>query len=92
MVSFDPLTGQIVISREFDNFTSFHLYTQPDGAPVGPLGGGLVVGGSAGAFGGDGGMSSGGEGSPGGLSGPGAPPGGGSGGGKKGMSSSGAGK
>lgn len=92
MVSFDPLTGQLVISREFDNFTSFHLHTQPDGVPVGPLGGGLALGGSAGAFGGDGGMSSGGEGSSGGLSGPGAPPGGGSGGGKKGMSSSGAGK
>ena len=92
MVSFDPLTGQIVVSREFDNYTNFHLHTQPDGSPVGPLGGGLAIGGSA-AFGGEGGMSGGdgmgmGMGGPGmggpGMSGPGMS---GSGGGKKGMNS-----
>jgi hypothetical protein len=101
VVSFDPLTGQIVVSREFDNYTSFHFHTQPDVSPVGPLGGGLAVGGSA-AFGGDGGMP-GGEGmgmgmgmsGPGGMGGPGmsgpgmsGPGMSGSGGGKKGMSSS----
>ena len=41
VVSFDPLTGQLVVSREFDNFTSFHMYAQPDLPAVGPLGGGL---------------------------------------------------
>jgi len=84
IVSFDPLTGQLSISREFDNYTSFHFHAQPDLPPVGPLGGGLVTGGS-GAFGGEGGTPSGGEGSPDGMSGPGMSS---SGGGKKGMSSS----
>lgn len=87
MVSYDPLTGQLVISREFDDFTNFNLHTQPDLAPVGPLGGGLAVGGAA-AFGGDGGMSSGADGGLG-MGSPGGMPSGmsGSGGGKKGMSS-----
>jgi hypothetical protein len=89
VVSFDPLTGQIVVSREFENYTSFHLHTQPDSVPVGPLGGGLAVGGSA-ALGGEGGMSGGegmgmGMGGPGSMGGPGMMSG--SGGGKKGMNS-----
>ena len=41
LVSFDPVSGQLVISREFDNFTGFHMFTQPDLPAVGPLGGGL---------------------------------------------------
>ncbi len=43
VVSFDPLTGQLVVSREFDNFTNFHMYLQPDLPAVGPLGGGLTI-------------------------------------------------
>jgi len=89
MVSFDPLTGQLTISREFDNFTNFHFHAQPDLAPVGPLGGGLATGGS-GAGGGEGGMPNGGPGSLDGFGGPGGMPGSSSGGGgKKGGMSSG---
>ena len=55
LVSFDPISGQIVVSREFDNFTSFHMFTQPDSPAIGPLGGGLADGGSgAGGYGGSG--------------------------------------
>ena len=43
VVSYDPLSGQIVVSREFDNFTGFNMYVQPDSPAVGPLGGGLVT-------------------------------------------------
>ena len=60
VVSFDPSTGQLVISREFENFTNFHKFTQPDLPAVGPLGGGLSVGGGAGVPGygsGEGGSS-----------------------------------
>jgi len=72
-VSFDPATGQLTISREFDNFTDFHMFTQPDLAAVGPLGGGLA-GGAAAGFG-SGGSSGGEEGGagPGGMGGMGGP-------------------
>ena len=62
LVSFDPITGQIVVSREFDNFTLFHMFTQPDLPAVGPLGGGLGGGAtseSGGYGGGYGGMTGG---------------------------------
>ena len=72
-VSFDPATGQLTVSREFDNFTDFHMFTQPDSPAIGPLGGGLSGGGPAG-FGG-GGPSGGEDGSMG--SGTGGPGGGG---------------
>ena len=80
-VSFDPATGQLSISREFDNFIDFHMFTQPDLPAVGPLGGGLAGGsaagfGSGGSSGEEGGMSPGGMG---GMSGSGGGPGGGSG-------------
>ena len=52
VVSFDPITGQLVISREFDNFTSFNMYVQPDLTAVGPLGGGLSAGNANGMSGG----------------------------------------
>ncbi len=48
VISFDPSTGQIVVSREFDNFTNFHMVTQPDSPAVGPLGGGLSFSSSTG--------------------------------------------
>jgi len=54
VVSFDPVTGQILVSREFDNFTNFHMYLQPDSPAVGPLGGGLAGGGAGGGMSGDG--------------------------------------
>ena len=62
IVSFDPLTGQLTISREFDNFTSFNMFAHPYLPSVGPLGGGLSggdangMGGGYGAGGMDGGM------------------------------------
>ena len=62
IVSFDPLTGQLIISREFDNFTSFNMFAHPYLPAVGPLGGGLSggdangMGGGYGAGGMDGGM------------------------------------
>lgn len=65
VVSFDPLTGQLVISREFDNFTSFNMYAQPDLPAVGPLGGGLNAGNANGTSGGYGETGGGGMGSPG---------------------------
>jgi len=40
VISFDPLTGQISVSREFDGFVNFHMFTQPDLPVVGPFGGG----------------------------------------------------
>lgn len=85
VVSFDPGTGQVVISREFDNFTNFHMYANPDSPAVGPLGGGLGGGGAA-AGGGMGGMSGDGYGGGGGggMSPPGAAGGGGGPGGKGG--------
>ena len=52
VVSFDPITGQLVVSREFDNFTSFNMYVQPDLPAVGPLGGGLSAGNANGMSGG----------------------------------------
>lgn len=60
VVSFDPLTGQLVVSREFDNFTSFNMYAQPDLPAVGPLGGGLSAGDANGMSGGMGGPGMGG--------------------------------
>jgi len=72
-VSFDPATGQLTISREFDNFTDFHMFAQPDLPAIGPLGGGLAGGGTAGF--GSGSSSSGEEGGsgPGGMGGMGGP-------------------
>ena len=73
VVSFDPFTGQLIVSREFDDFTGFNMFSQPDKPAVGPLGGGLKVEGGMGGMGGMGGYDSGGlggEGS-GGPSGPG---------------------
>ncbi len=84
VVSFDPGTGQLVVSREFDNFTSFHMYATPDSPAVGPLGGGLGGAGAAGGggYGGAmGGMGGDGYGS-GGMAPPGGPGGGGGPGGK----------
>ena len=85
LVSFDPLTGQLTISREFDNFTNFHMFTQPDMPAIGPLGGGLAGAGaggfSSGGFGGggeEGSMGLGGMSGPGGTGGPGGPGGPGS--------------
>ena len=76
IVSFDPLTGQLVISREFDNFTSFNMFVHPYLPAVGPLGGGLS-GGDANGMGGSGygagGMDGGGMGMPGGMPGSGMP-------------------
>ena len=60
LVSFDPISGQIVVSREFDNFSSFHMFAQPDSPAVGPLGGGLSDGGSGGGGYGGGGSGYGG--------------------------------
>lgn len=87
IVSYDPVTGQIVVSREFDNFTNFHMFAQPDSPAVGPLGGGLTGAGAAaggGMYGGmgEGGMYGGGSGSDGGMAPPGGPGGGGGPGGK----------
>ena len=62
VISFDPLTGQLVVSREFDNFTSFNMYAQPDLPAVGPLGGGLSAGDANGMSGGYGESGSGGPG------------------------------
>ncbi len=59
LVSFDPISGQIVVSREFDNFTSFHMFAQPDLPAVGPLGGGLADGGAGGGGYGGGGYGGG---------------------------------
>jgi hypothetical protein len=71
VVSFDPFTGQLIVSREFDDFTGFNMFSQPDKPAVGPLGGGLKVeAGGMGGMGGMGGYDSGGE-SSGGLGGPG---------------------
>ena len=55
--AFDPVTGQLIISREFDDFTGFNMQVHPDSPPVGPLGGGLreeqkSAEGSAGGLGG----------------------------------------
>ena len=52
VVSFDTQTGQLVISREFDDFTNFYMHTQPDQPAHGPLGGGLKVTAAAGPVGG----------------------------------------
>jgi hypothetical protein len=76
VVSFDTQTGQLVISREFDDYTNYHMYTQPDQTAVGPLGGGLkVTASSGGASAPMGGAPMGGAGKPG-ASGPGASSGG----------------
>ena len=64
VVSFDAATGQLVVSREFEDFTDFNMAAKPDQPAVGPLGGGMGNIG-AGSMGGDGygaGMGSGGEG------------------------------
>jgi len=70
IVTYDSGTGQLMISREFDDFTNFNLHTRPDQLPVGPLGGGLKVdtgsaygggGGYGGAEGGGGGFGGGGK-------------------------------
>jgi hypothetical protein len=82
-VAFDPESGRIVVLREFDDFTGYGMFTQPDKPAVGPLGGtlrndGAAVGpGMGGGFGGGMEPGSGGPG-PSGLGGPGAaggPPG-----------------
>ena len=53
VVSFDAATGQLVVSREFEDFTDFNMAVKPDQPAVGPLGGGMGNIGS-GAMGGDG--------------------------------------
>ncbi len=69
VVSFDASTGQLIISREYEDYTDFGMIAAPDKPAIGPLGGG---GGSAAAAGGmgpgmgAGGMGSGGMGSEGG--------------------------
>jgi hypothetical protein len=70
IVSFDAATGQLVVSREFEDFTDFNMAVKPDQPAVGPLGGGMGNIG-AGSTGGDGygGMGSGGEGGYGGMGG-----------------------
>lgn len=39
IVSFDSASNQIVVSREFEDFTDFNRTTKPDETPIGPLGG-----------------------------------------------------
>ncbi|MEQ1828054.1 MAG: hypothetical protein ABL921_18985 [Pirellula sp.] len=62
IVTYDD-SGQLIISREFDDFTGFHMFTKPDVTAVGPLGGGLKTdsagGYGSGGYGMDSGMSSG---------------------------------
>ena len=86
LVTFDAQTGQIVVSREFDDFTEFNMFAQPDQPAVGPLGGGLKISSGATAPGGGmmgpagGGGRTGGPGAAGpGAAGPGAGTGGGAG-------------
>jgi hypothetical protein len=70
VVSFDAVTGQLVVSREFEDFTDFNMAAKPDQPAVGPLGGGMGNVGTGAAMGGDGyggGMGSGGEGGYGGM-------------------------
>lgn len=64
VVSFDATTGQLVVSREFEDFTDYNMAAKPDLPAVGPLGGGMGSMAGAGSMGGDGygGMGSGGEG------------------------------
>jgi hypothetical protein len=79
-VAFDPESGRIVVLREFDDFTGYGMFTQPDKPAVGPLGGTLRNDGGAGVpgmgGGGFGGMDPGagglGGGIGGGIGGPGA--------------------
>ena len=47
-VAFDPDSGRIVVLREFDDFTGYGMFTQPDKPAVGPLGGVLRNEGGAG--------------------------------------------
>lgn len=44
IVSFDASTGQLVVSREFDDYTNFNRIAKPDENAVGPLGGALTGG------------------------------------------------
>jgi hypothetical protein len=60
VISFDTLSGQLIVSREFDDFTMFNMCFQPDKPAVGVLGGGMAGAGAGGM--GSGGMGSGGMG------------------------------
>jgi hypothetical protein len=76
VVAFDTQTGQLVVGREFDDFTMFNMGAQPDKPAVGVLGGGMAgAGGMGGGYGGAGG-GPGGYGGPGGAGPGGAGPGG----------------
>jgi hypothetical protein len=57
LVTYDTGTGQLIVSREFEDFTGFNMHTKPDAPAVGPLGGGLKSdgGGMGGMYGGYGG-------------------------------------
>jgi hypothetical protein len=55
VVAFDTQTGQLVIGREFDDFTMFNMGAQPDKPAVGVLGGGTAGAGAGGMGGGPGG-------------------------------------
>jgi hypothetical protein len=58
-VAFDPDSGRIVVLREFDDFTGYGMFTQPDKPAVGPLGGPLRNDGGGAGPGGMGGMGGG---------------------------------
>lgn len=42
-VAYDPQSKQLVISREFDDFTLYNMHAEPSKPAVGPLGGGLKI-------------------------------------------------
>ena len=67
VICFDAKTGQIVVGREFEDFTDYNGAVKPDEPAIGPLGGGM--GGAAGMGSGYGSEGSG----PGGSGGPGGP-------------------
>lgn len=59
-VAYDPQSKQLVISREFDDFTPYNMHAEPSKPAVGPLGGGLKVAAGSVNMGGMGGLGGGG--------------------------------
>lgn len=53
VVSFDADSQQIVVSREFEDFTDFNRVVKPDETPIGPLGGPMGGASMSGGMGGD---------------------------------------
>jgi hypothetical protein len=79
VVCFDAKTGQIVVGREFEDYTDYNAAVKPDEPAVGPLGAGMG-GSTSGGYGAEGsgpGGPGGGPSGPGSGGGPGAPGGGG---------------